>query len=655
MPHLTRLTDYPIIFGLLSFLLLWLAAWIGVTFLRRHRELDEGVREDFGVVLAATLTLLGLILGFSFSMAISRYDQRKNLEEEEANAIGTQYLRAGLLPAADAAKVRALLKDYLDLRIQFYIVRDEEQYRQINARTAKLQTELWNAVQAPAVAQPIADHGARRGRHERRAQFPGLHAGRVVEPDSPYCVDIDDVHSDRQQSAGRLRRAVGEAGPQAAAGPAAGRGHHVHADRRHRQSTRRSHPRGAAKSAQPRGQPARALIDSARPQRKFAAIYIESPTDQLTPFPPRRRITMIPLTRCLPFAAMAACAIALAAPAAAQTKEPLKIGFVYVSPIGDAGWTFQHDTGRKEMEKALGGKVTTKYIESVPEGADAERVIRDLAQSGHNLIFTTSFGYMNPTLKVATAFPKVDFEHATGYKTAKNVGIYNARFYEGRYLAGIVAGKMSKTGVAGYVAAFPIPEVVMGINAFARGMRSVNPKAEVKVIWTNSWFDPGRESEASTTLVSQGADVLTHHTDSTATVQTAEAKKVYAIAYHSDMSKYGPNAQLTAVTHHWGDYYTKVAQSVVDGKWQQDNVWGGIKDGMIKLAPFNKVVPPDVVAMVKKAEGEIAAGKLHPFTGPMKTNDGKEVLAAGKTITDAELSKMDYYVEGVVGKLPASK
>jgi len=355
------------------------------------------------------------------------------------------------------------------------------------------------------------------------------------------------------------------------------------------------------------------------------------------------------------YVAMAACAIALAAPATAQTKEPLKIGFVYVSPIGDAGWTFQHDTGRKEMEKALGDKVTTKYVESVPEGADAERVIRDLAQSGHNLIFTTSFGYMNPTIKVATAFPKVNFEHATGYKTAKNVGIYNARFYEGRYLAGMVAGKMTKTGVAGYVAAFPIPEVVMGINAFARGMRSVNPKAEVKVIWVNSWFDPGRESEASSTLVSQGADVLTHHTDSTAAVQTAEAKKVYAIAYHSDMSKYGPNAQLTAVTHHWGDYYTKVAQSVVAGKWQQDNVWGGIKDGMIKLAPFNKVVPPDVVAMVKKAEGEIAAGKLHPFTGPMKTNDGKEVLAAGKTITDAELSKMDYYVEGVVGKLPASK
>jgi simple sugar transport system substrate-binding protein len=364
---------------------------------------------------------------------------------------------------------------------------------------------------------------------------------------------------------------------------------------------------------------------------------------------------MIRFPRSMTLAAMAALAMLLAGPTVAQTKEPLKIGFVYVSPIGDAGWTFQHDTGRKEMEKALAGKVTTKYVESVPEGADAERVIRDLAQSGNTLIFTTSFGYMNPTIKVATAFPNVDFEHATGYKTAKNVGIYNARFYEGRYLAGIVAGKMSKTGVAGYVAAFPIPEVVMGINAFARGMRSVNPKAEVKVIWTNSWFDPGRESEASNTLISQGADVLTHHTDSTAAVQTAEAKKVYAIAYHSDMSKYGPNAQLTAVTHHWGDYYTRVAQSVLDGKWQPDNVWGGIKDGMIKLAPFNKIVPPDVVAMVKKAEGEIAAGKLSPFTGPMKTNDGREVLAAGKTLTDAELSKMDYYVEGVVGKLPSSK
>src|SRR5262245_3026735 len=253
--------------------------------------------------------------------------------------------------------------------------------------------------------------------------------------------------------------------------------------------------------------------------------------------------------------------------ASSAADEPFKVGFVYVSPISDAGWTFQHDSGRKEMEKALGGKVVSKYVENVPEGADAERVIRELAQSGNKIIFTTSFGYMNPTIKVAKQFPKTAFEHATGYKTDTNVGIYNARFYEGRYLAGIVAGRMTKTNVAGYVAAFPIPEVVMGINAFTRGMRSVNPKAEVKVVWVNSWFDPGRESEAANTLAAQGADVLTHHTDSTAVVQAAEAKKIYAVAYHSDMSKYGPNAQITAVTHVWDKYYTEVAQKQLDGKW----------------------------------------------------------------------------------------
>jgi simple sugar transport system substrate-binding protein len=358
-------------------------------------------------------------------------------------------------------------------------------------------------------------------------------------------------------------------------------------------------------------------------------------------------------------AAIAAGALtaAVALPAAAQTKasEPLKIGFVYVSPIGDAGWTFQHDLGRKAMEKALAGKVTTKFIESVPEGADAERVIRELAQSGHNLIFTTSFGYMNPTIKVAGAFPKHMFEHATGYKTAANVGTYNARFYEGRYLAGIVAGKMTKSNSAGYVAAFPIPEVVMGINAFARGMRSVNPKAEVKVVWVNSWYDPGKERAAADTLISQGADVVTHHTDSTAAVQAAEAKGVYAVGYHSDMSKYGPKAHLTAVTHHWDGYYTKTAQAAIDGKWKSGSTWGGIKDGFIKLAPFNAAVPKDVQDQVRKVEADIAAGKFHPFTGPVKDNEGKERLAAGKVIDDGTLNKMDYYVEGVQGKLPASK
>lgn len=354
-------------------------------------------------------------------------------------------------------------------------------------------------------------------------------------------------------------------------------------------------------------------------------------------------------------ATLAASPFALALPARSQTKEPLRIGFLYVSPIGDAGWTHQHDIARIAMEKKLAPKVTTKYVENVPEGADAERVIRDLAQSGHKLIFTTSFGYMNPTIKVAQQFPNTFFEHATGYKTAKNVGTYNARFYEGRYLAGIVAGRMTKANVAGYVAAFPIPEVVMGINAFTRGMRSVNPKAETKVVWVSTWFDPGRESEAANTLVAQGADVLTHHTDSTAVVQAAEAKKVYAVAYHSDMSKYGPNAQITAVTHVWDKYYTERAQAVLAGKWAPDHVWGGIRAGMIAMGPFGSAVPDNVRDLMKKAEADIVSGKLHPFSGPMKDSDGKERLAANKAITDDALSKMDYYVEGVQGKLPAGK
>jgi simple sugar transport system substrate-binding protein len=359
----------------------------------------------------------------------------------------------------------------------------------------------------------------------------------------------------------------------------------------------------------------------------------------MPPDRPTEETRMPRVTRRTALATLAAYPLALALPARGQSKDALKVGFVYVSPIGDAGWTHQHDIARIAMEKNLAGKVTTKYVENVPEGADAERVIRELAQSGHRLIFTTSFGYMNPTIKVAQQFPKTYFEHATGYKTAKNVGTYNARFYEGRYLAGIVAGRMTKTSVAGYVAAFPIPEVVMGINAFTRGMRSVNPKAEMKVVWVNSWFDPGRESEAANTLAAQGADVLTHHTDSTAVVQAAEAKKIYAVAYHSDMAKYGPNAQITAVTHVWDKYYTRIAQSVLDGKWAPDHVWGGIRDGMIQMGPFGKTVPNEV----------------HPFTGPMKDNDGSERLAAGKAIGDDALSKMDYYVEGVQGKLPAAK
>lgn len=337
--------------------------------------------------------------------------------------------------------------------------------------------------------------------------------------------------------------------------------------------------------------------------------------------------------------------------AAGAADEPLKVGFVYVSPIGEAGWTWQQDTGRKEMEAALGNKVKTTYVEDVPEGADAERVIRDLAQQGNKLIFTTSFGYMNPTLKVARQFPDVKFVHSTGYKTAANVATTNSRFYEARYLAGIIAGKMTKSNVAGYVGAFPIPEVLQGINAFTRGMRSVNPKAEVRVIWVNSWFDPGKERDAALALMGQGADVVTHHTDSTATVQAAEEKGKYAVAYHSDMKKFGPNAQLAAVTHHWGEYFTKEAKDVLNGTWKADSTWGGIKEGMAAIEGFGSAVPADVKQLVLDKQAEIVAGTLAPFAGPLKDNEGKVRLESG-TMDDAGLNKMNYYVEGVAGKLP---
>jgi simple sugar transport system substrate-binding protein len=339
-----------------------------------------------------------------------------------------------------------------------------------------------------------------------------------------------------------------------------------------------------------------------------------------------------------------------------SAAEPVKIGYIYVSPVGDAGWTYQHDLGRKQMEAALKGKVTTKFIENVPEGADAERIIRQMAQDGNQIIFTTSFGYMNPTEKVSKAFPKVTFLHATGYKTGPNFGIYNARFYEGRYLNGVIAGKMTKTNVAGYVAAFPIPEVVMGINAFARGMRSVNPKAEVRVIWVNSWFDPGKEREAAMTLIAQGADMITHHTDSTAVVQAAEEKHkekgTWAFSYHSDMSKYGPTAQLSGTTHVWGDFYIKLVNEILSGKWKGTNVWGGMKEGMIKLAPMNAAVPADVKKQVNGLEAQIKAGKFHPFEGPIVDQAGKERLPKGKTISDSDLNAMNYYVQGVASAFP---
>ena len=351
------------------------------------------------------------------------------------------------------------------------------------------------------------------------------------------------------------------------------------------------------------------------------------------------------------------CAAALAAtfaiaPVSAQEQtEPLKVGFVYVSPIGEAGWTWQQEIGRRELVEALGDKVTTQYVEDVPEGADAERVIRDLAQQGNKLIFTTSFGYMNPTLKVARQFPDVKFVHSTGYKTADNVAVTNARFYEARYLSGIVAGKMTKGNVLGYVGAFPIPEVLQGINAFTLGARSVNPDAEVRVIWVNSWYDPGKERDAALALLGQGADVLTHHTDSTATVLAAEEKGVYAVAYHSDMSRFAPKAQLVAVTHHWGDYFTTAARQVLDGTWKSSMTWGGLKADMARVEGFGEVVPQEVRDLVEEKKQAIISGEMTPFDGPLKDNTGKVVLESGSMDDDA-LSRMNFYVEGVAGKLP---
>ncbi len=332
-------------------------------------------------------------------------------------------------------------------------------------------------------------------------------------------------------------------------------------------------------------------------------------------------------------------------------KEPLKIGFVYVAPLTDAGWVRQHEEGRKAVESALGDRVKTTYVENVPEGTDAERVIRDLASQGHQLIFTPSFGYMEPTLKVAKDFPDVKFESVTGYKTAPNVAVANARYYEGRYLAGIAAGRMAAS--AGYVAGFPIPEVIQGINAFALGMRSVNPQATVRVVWLGAWFDPPREREAAMTLFNQGVEVMAFHTGSTAVMSAAQERGKLAIAYHSDMRKVAPDAQLLAVTHQWGDYYTGRARAVLDGSWKSDAVWGGVKEGMIRVDSFGPKVPKKVVDEVLARQKDIAAGRLHPFRArtPLLDNEGREVLAVGKTLTDEQILGMNFLVQGVQGKL----
>jgi len=345
----------------------------------------------------------------------------------------------------------------------------------------------------------------------------------------------------------------------------------------------------------------------------------------------------------------------LAAPALLLPRvalaAPLKVAFVYVSPISDAGWTYQHELGRRAVDAAIGAAAKTSFVENVEEGADSERVIRKLASDGNDLIFTTSFGYMNPTQKVAAQFPKLKFEHATGYKRSANLATYSARFYEGRYATGIVAGRMSKSGIIGYVAAFPIPEVVQGINAFTLAARSVNPKAVVKVVWTSSWFDPGKERAAADTLIAGGADLITQHTDSTAIAQAGEEKGVFTIAYNSDESKYGPKTCLTAVTHNWADYYIGRVKAAIDGSWKAGDVWGGFKAGMTKLAPYGAAVPEAVRKETDAAIAAIASGAHVPFQGPINDQSGKVKVAAGKALKDDEILMMKWFVQGVQGTI----
>ena len=344
----------------------------------------------------------------------------------------------------------------------------------------------------------------------------------------------------------------------------------------------------------------------------------------------------------------AACLFSLSPSTSAQ---PLRAGFVYVTPITEAGWTRQHEEGRKAVDKALGASVKTTFVENVPEGADAERVIRDLAREGHTIIFTPSFGYMEPTLKVAQEFPDVKFESITGYKTAPNVAVANARYYEGRYLAGVAAGRLTQSNLAGYVAGFPIPEVLQGINAFTLGMRSVNPRAQVKVVWLNTWFDPTKERDAAMALFNQNVDVIAFHTGSTAVMAAAQERGKMAVAYHSDMRKVAPDAQIIAVTHEWGAYYTARIKAVQQGQWQTGNVWGGVKEGMVRVGDFGPKVPKAVQAEVLAKQKDVASGKLHPFAGPISDNDGKLVVPAGQALSDAQILSMNYLVAGVQGKV----
>ena len=357
-----------------------------------------------------------------------------------------------------------------------------------------------------------------------------------------------------------------------------------------------------------------------------------------------------------PTPAPAPVAAAPAAPAPPPKPEPLKIAFAYVGPVGDGGWTFAHDNARKAIEKEFGDKVKTSFVENVPESADAERVLRDMASQGNKLIFGTTFGYMEPMLKVAPDFKDVKFEHATGFKQADNMRTYDSRTYEGAYMAGIIAGKMTKTNTLGVVGSIPIPEVIRNINSFTMGAQSVNPKIKTKVVWVNEWFAPPKETEAATALINAGADVLFQNTDSPAVLKTAQDKGKRAFGWDSDMTAYGPKAHLASAVINWGPYYVKATRDALEGKWAGNTgVWWGVKEGAIDIVSIADDVPADIKAKVEEVKKGLAAGSFAIWKGPIMDNTGKELLKKDQIADDKFLGGVNFYVKGVEGKVPGAK
>ena len=358
-----------------------------------------------------------------------------------------------------------------------------------------------------------------------------------------------------------------------------------------------------------------------------------------------------------PAPAPAPVAAAPAAPPPPPPKpEPLKIAFAYVGPVGDGGWTFAHDNARKALEKEFGDKIKTSFVENVPESADAERVLRDMATQGNKLIFGTTFGYMEPMLKVAPEFKDVKFEHATGYKQADNMRTYDSRTYEGAYMAGIIAGKMTKSNTLGVVASIPIPEVIRNINAFTLGAQSTNPKIKTKVVWINEWFNPPKETEAATALINGGADVLFQNTDSPAVLKTAQEKGKRAFGWDSDMTAYGPKAHLASAVINWGPYYIKATKEALDGSWKGGaGVWWGVKEGAIDIVSIAEDVPAETKAKVEEVKKGLADGSFVIWKGPMSDNTGKEMIAKDAAADDKYLGGLNVYVKGVEGKVPGGK